>query len=145
MLRAALHYALARNRYIYWTRPDGQAARLDYTNADEVGQMLLDENVASVQHRYPTVDLTTLPGKVDCEWLVPYKHVLAGRLPTLVEALKLLDCYEYQSCEHLGWDTSQANLFCRGLRSVLIHALPGYDEAPWGWTERDETRQVPVS
>jgi hypothetical protein len=34
-----------------------------------------------------------------------------------VEVLKAIDCYEYQSCEHL---------------ECMISELPGYDAAPWG-------------
>lgn len=47
-----------------------------------------------------------------------------------VIVLKAIACYEYQSCEHSEWKTSEAFTFCRSLEA--IRALPGYEEAPWG-------------
>ena len=45
--------------------------------------------------------------------------------------LKALVAYEYQSCEHEQWSSSQAESFCDALRAVAITTLPGYDAAPW--------------
>jgi hypothetical protein len=42
-----------------------------------------------------------------------------------------LDCYEYQSCEHDGWDDSATKRFCNSLRHSLTASLPGYNAAPW--------------
>ena len=53
----------------------------------------------------------------------------------VVEALKALDCYEYQSCEHPEWETSEAFEFCRAMRNLLIGCLPGYDAAQWEWDD----------
>jgi hypothetical protein len=82
--------------------------------------ILWDENARSVAERYREPSPAPFPGRVK------------GERPTLVEGFKLLDCYEYQSCEHEGWDSSIARRICRDLRSRLTGALPGYDEAPWG-------------
>jgi len=54
-----------------------------------------------------------------------------------VELIKALHCYEYQSCEHPGWRTSQAHSFCRALERRLIGELPGYDDAPWAISSLD--------
>jgi hypothetical protein len=43
-------------------------------NADEIGQMLLDENVASVAYRYPDDSLSQLPGRTNSEWLYLSPH-----------------------------------------------------------------------
>ena len=53
--------------------------------------------------------------------------------PEAIEACKAIDCYEYQSCEHPGWRDSGAKAFCERLRSALIGAMHGYEEAEWHW------------
>ncbi len=120
-----------------WCQEHRHTAELQ--DAHRIGEMLVLENVRSVNHRYP--DTGTLPGPNDelAEWATAYDTPLTalrrGRRPTAVEALKLVDCYEYQSCEHDGWRTSQARRFCDALRSRVVGFLPGYDEAPWEWTQ----------
>lgn len=106
---------------------------LDYTNADEVGAMLLSECVRSVSYRYPDDTFETLPGPNPKTHPDLYLWRRPMRMPTTVEALKQIDCYEYQSCEHPEWETSSAREFCAMLRRRLVQQLPGYDEAPWGW------------
>lgn len=108
-------------------------------DAHRLAEMLLLENVRSVNHRYP--DSAALSGHVDDppDWTAadatPLTTRRCGSRPTPVEALKLLDCYEYQSCEHPQWRTSEARRFCDALRVRLIGYVPGYDEAPWEWTQ----------
>jgi hypothetical protein len=109
-----------------------------------VGQMLWDENVRSVNHRYDEQDeaepYTFRPIEVVLE---PYG------------LLKQVKCYQYQSCEHPEWEGSEAMRLTDGLvRAVLdrtgerrhrgkIERLewndpaaywnhPAYDAAPWG-------------
>ena len=53
------------------------------------------------------------------------------RMPSPVAVLKAISCYEYQSCEHPGWHTSEARQFCSVLRDHMISMLPGYDDAQW--------------
>jgi len=123
------------------TEQERQAAyrRLDHSDLNEVGQMLLSECIASVEHRYPSDNLTDLPGQSDAEYILPYRYNrTAGETkgysaPSPVETLKLIACYEYQSCEHPGWHGSEAQKFCKALRHSTIGTLPGYDDAPWGW------------
>lgn len=107
-----------------------QASRL---SANCIGQLLLSECVKSVQHRYPQGKPNELPGRVDAEWLEPFVFERIGRVPTPVEAIKLIDCLEYQSCEHPGWETSQARVCCEALRRYLLGRLPGYEDAAWSW------------
>ncbi len=102
---------------------------------DALGQMLLDECVKSVAYRYEGSD--DLPGPIDAYWKQPYSYSpLGGRMPTPVEGLKLVRCYEYQSCEHPGWKESDADNFCQSLTAHLMSTLPGYEEAPWEWEDR---------
>lgn len=104
-------------------------------DANSLGQCLIEENLKSIHARYPdtVTDPTNTPGPIKQYWHKPYKHpnVVLEKL-TAVVALKAIACYEYQSCEHDEWNTSEVKEFCDRLRHKLINALPGYDAAPWG-------------
>ena len=104
---------------------------LEASNASEVGSMLLAENYASVNYRYR-----------ENEESPNYTHELAGPvcIPTgryvgrdvdIIAALKAIDCYKYQCCEHDEWTDSSARAFCQGLSAGLVCLLPGYWDATW--------------
>jgi hypothetical protein len=114
---------------------EGRAVNLE--NLNEVGAMLLRECIASVGYRYQDTLWPELPGPVPNPDPHEYRGDLHQRRPTLVAGLKLIDCYEYQSCEHPGWHSSSARSFCEALRKRLIGALPGYPDAPYEWPPRD--------
>jgi hypothetical protein len=99
----------------------------------ELGNTLIRENLASINARYPdTVNHPErVPGPCEPYWLVPYVFHSPKRIPTVVEAFKLIHSYQYQSCEHNGWETSQAKRTCEKLINLLIMALPGYKSAKW--------------
>ena len=113
------------------------AERIEVTheNADEIGQILLDENVKSVMHRYEDSTITELPGSVNAQWLIPFKYSPMCKIPDAVEAIKLIQCFEYQSCEHPEWEQSKAKAFCEALTRNQFRRLPGYDDAPWDWID----------
>jgi hypothetical protein len=114
---------------------DGERTSL-YTkmgNPDQMGQALWDENYRSFNYRYE--DHQTAP---------PYRHPLVTRedsVPSAIEGLKVIACYEYQACEHPGWQTSTAKAFCEELRAHLIYELPGYSNAPWEWPGADASTE----
>jgi hypothetical protein len=117
-------------RILYWLN--------SAEHADDLGRLLWWENMRSVAYRYDECDLGTLPGPIDfdAEQTTTYRYpvtleVYAPR-PDPVVVLKSISCYEYQSCEHPDWPTSDAQTICRWLRDKMISSLPGYAEAPWG-------------
>lgn len=121
----------------YWGENNGQSAKLyagDYKEAARVGQMLWDENVRSVSYRYPDDKPTELPGPCDDVPLYGDHVAWQGEVRP-VQVLKSISCFEYQSCEHPEWKTSEAFAFCRALESAAIYALDGYDDAAWGAPE----------
>ena len=137
---AMVNFGLTRSKYgpMTWHVKVGDKSfrkELDLSTANEVGQMLVSECVASVMGRYKDCTFTDLPGPNDAYWVLPYKYE-SGQVPTPVETIKLVRCYEYQSCEHEEWEDSEARKFCKALISTAIEVLPGYDEAPWGWDEK---------
>jgi hypothetical protein len=112
-----------------------------HTPPDDIGRMLLAENIASVAYRYPDCAETgEYPGPTDRVYQTAYHWAYPRIMPTAVEGLSMIACYEYQACEHPGWDDSEAHAFCDALRHALISRLPGYAEAPWEWSERTIAR-----
>ena len=98
-----------------------QRRELNEITADRVGQMLNKENRRSINHRYPK-DANQDPIPM-FKW-----RLLVDPRRDPVFVLKAIDCYEYQSCEHEGGETSEAKAFCAALRSKMIGELPGYDK-----------------
>ena len=107
--------------------------------ADEIGEMLWAENVASVARRYGGDDVSDLPGPVELSREAYHFDQLPGDVEP-VKVFKILDCYEYQSCEHGGWRASPALAFCDALRRACCRSLPGYEAAPWGVDDREVFR-----
>lgn len=117
-----------------WAR-NGERATLsagDCEQAQRVGQMLWDENIKSVQARYPRDAVSELPGPVDCSFLYPKQGEPRFDIFEPVQVIKACDCYGYQSCEHQEWATSEAKAYIDALRCHAWSALDGYDEARWG-------------
>lgn len=107
----------------------------DRERASQVGQMLWDENIRSIEGRYPGTKgkPDRMPGKSDDGMLV-YSHA-SGDWPgpiDPVQVLKSCNCYEYQSCEHEEWSASEAHAFIEALRARAVRTLPGYEAAAWG-------------
>lgn len=94
-------------------------------NAGTWGAALLAENRRSVNHRYN-----------EDEFEAVYEFTAIRGTLNPVAILKAISCYEYQSCEHPGWEASEAHAFCEALRSRMIRKLPGYGEAAWEITDK---------
>jgi len=111
-----------------FNRPYFQGRPLTESKAHALGECLWYENHLSVWHRYPSGE------RFHTFYLFPCKdgHFEVPALRPIIEVLKLIECLEYQSSEHEGWETSVAHKFCSDLRNRLINYLPGYDAAPWG-------------
>lgn len=123
-----------------------QSRSITYDTADLVGAMLIAENLKSINHCYPDTiaDPSGVPGPIEQYWLQAYTWTDHRYRLSILEALSALACYEYQSCEHPEWDASEARQFCEALRNRLIHRMPGFEQAPWGWNE-DTIRQKQAS
>lgn len=103
-----------------WTtrNADGTATvrTLDPSNVDTVGAMLLAENYASVNTRYHTTDQPP-PYRYQQQGSGPDRGLTIGpiditRPDTVIDAASW---YEYQSCEHDGWEPSEAAAFIDAL------------------------------
>lgn len=97
---------------------------LNAGSAEAVGAMLVAQNQRSVSFRYGDDD------GADNDMEPVYQHG-PTRSYSPVGLLKIIKCYEYQSCETPDWDTSEAHNFCAALKDQLVHLLPAWDDAPW--------------
>lgn len=121
-----------------WFRPswagNGMADELAFA-----GRVLWSENVRSVAARYPHDAAGELPGAEADSWRAlgetfnGYLYERPAVRLSVAEALKALDCLEYQSCECEDYRSTKAYEMLDALRGSLIHSLPGYDAAPWAW------------
>ncbi len=91
--------------------------------AQATGQMLMNENVKSVDYRYKE---SNAPRVFTWDPDAPR--------PGVVEGFKAIAGYVYQACEHPDFAGSAAQDFCQQLRARLASVLPGYEEAnSWHW------------
>jgi len=110
------------------------------TDRDVTGQLLIDEDVRSVRHRYPDRG-EDLPGPLDHYWAAgPYTYSRPARRPTVVEGLRLCDGFAYQACKCSGHRDTKAGELVERIRSALIQCLPGYDAAPWAYWPPESDR-----
>lgn len=108
-------------------------AELTCMNPDEIGRMLWRENLASVAYRYPGDDDGDRPGPadfgdsdVDTYTWTETPLLEGGALG------KTIGCYDYQSCEHPGYEESEAKRVIDQLRKP-VDGLPYPGDVPWGW------------
>lgn len=119
--------------------------------ARAIARILWRENVASVIYRYPDCagDYAAAPG-----WPEGFEEselaasITTGactypRVTNPVHILKMVSCYEYQSCEHPDWPTSFAHELCDRIRRAAISALPGYEAAPWEYRDPQDAAPPP--
>ena len=118
--------------------------RVDYSNADAVGAALWRANVESVAFRYPNDAEGEWPGPVGLTRAEVDAYTFEPLLVPLspVELLVALRGYEYQSCERPDWRDSDAYTFCRGLESLMLRRLPGWDDADWSISDDRAVRPL---
>lgn len=107
--------------------------------ADSIGRLLWRENVSSVAYRY---DMPERHGAEHAEYLEALEAYAYEPLYAKCAAVaKIARCYDYQSCEHPGWEASEAKRLVDELMGVFHETLPGYDAMPWGIAdERDRAK-----
>ena len=102
-------------------------AAIDYQvivrDSEQTGQLLWDENVKSVNYRYPTDPQE--------RYIYHHKPFCVPPINPII-VIKQCHCYAYQSCEHPEWETSEAKRLIDALEANAIRRVAGYDSAPWG-------------
>lgn len=105
------------------TVPDQTDRISGITGAATLARILYRENVRSVNSKYR--ESTPSDG-------YRFKAVIvSGRMaPTI---FKSIACLRYQSCESDDYATTAGSRVLDWLESAVIQAMPGYNDAPWGW------------
>lgn len=123
--------------------PDGQRKQgLDTEDWTAIGRALIAENIASLRARYPSDWQEMVDVDVNAYTYEHNAHFIGYTKNLAITVIKLIDCYEYQSCEHDGWEESWAHRFCEYVVSAATSQIPGYDDAPWGYHKPAGAPQV---
>src|SRR3984893_4934512 len=99
---------------------------LRYARPEDVGRVLLEENVRSVLYRYGG-----RLGDDEKQAADSYCFAYAPRPRSPVQIIKAVHCLDYQSCETEDWETTLAWRICQALLSSTTARLPGYEAAAW--------------
>jgi len=128
-----IHAAKAgRNRPLRWRSPNiDRHRKIEDEHLDMLGTMLWEENIKSVMFRYPGDDRLNLPGPIGESFDFSYKFMHLGFNP--IDVIKAVHCYVYQSCEHPGWEESEARNFVESLEAKYVRMFDGYEDAKWGY------------
>ena len=122
-INAMLTAAKALKMYVsipghdYWTDASYQPVDI----WDRIGRALIAENFNSLDARYPS------PSEDHSEEIGAYRFVEDTHFLTrhkLTDAIHLVRCYDYQSCEHDGWEGSWAHEFCQRLMAAAAATIP---------------------
>lgn len=121
---------------------DAIVTALEDCDRTEIGTMLWRENLNSIHYRYPDTkeNDADYPGPIGfgAAWVDAYTWRSEPRSDG--ELAAAIACYEYQSCEHPGWEDSKAYKVTEGLMQAILERnrvtkwteVPGADDAPWG-------------
>ncbi len=122
----------------------GDGCLLTPETMDEIGQLLMNENVRSVGYRYDRDTFEELPGPVDKTGILSYRHIELTLPFDPIVLLKQLDCYAYQACECPDWLETDAHAFCQVVRVLAEAKLPPslrhYEQSRWS----SSSHQVPA-
>jgi hypothetical protein len=136
LVEAANHYRISwwdtqgkSPRDIPWGETKDYLRTVTDTDSDTIGSVLVTEQLASVSYRYPDDRLDDLPGYTpDIGREYEFKPTSLRLDPRFV--LKAIAGYEYQSCEHPGWDTSEAKAIVETIKEHAISAITHSPEVP---------------
>jgi len=140
MVKAAMSRRITTYQPFSWwhsddPNPDSRHHKLGAGDLDEferVCNMLWQENIRSVMYRYGDELISTLPGPIGEDHRITRMDHDSWLEFDPTQVLKSCKCYEYQSCEHPVWESSEAHAFIQSLKSHAINSLPGYENAEWG-------------
>lgn len=151
LVRAAIQASRPNNKFSWW-QVDAEGKYAGWRELDEyadgseedywehkakcspsrLGQILVSENVASVSYRYPddNPEAGDLPGPIDAYYMAPYVYEDPRVNLNAGQVFAAIDCLDYQSCEHPGWETSEAYALLRSLRDAYCRKVEGYGGSP---------------
>lgn len=118
---------------------DNKRVYLHDTPRIEVGRIMIRENIVSLRHRYPDYDWWA----TDDAWYDRYLHTPVLEDVSAEQIITACDCLAYQSCEHPGWDSSEAKAIVDATRTTALRViLNRCDDLMWEWHRRDNRKPV---
>ena len=93
------------------------------SDAEYTFNVLVAENRASLMARYQTDD-----SDVDMRYVAKRP---ADAFVKPIAIIKLIHSYAYQSCEHDGWEGSEAKRWVDKIEHSMLYRIPGYEQAEW--------------
>ena len=117
---------------LYWGLNDTRGSQKSKEQIQETADIFFNENVRSVQCRYPNSAPDDLPGAFNLKPPhITNRDLMYRKVTDPVHILKMCRCLEYQSCETDDWETTKAHKLLHETELVAIWNLPGIDEIPW--------------
>ncbi len=90
----------------------------------QVAQLLIDENIKSVNYRYSETETSFI------------EYDRGAPILSAIEAIKAAQCLRYQSCEHSDFEESIAFKLIEAIISDAIPRLEGYESASWAIADK---------
>ena len=109
---------------------------LDFSDVGDLqhaAEILLAENVRSIQERYPdtVANPENMPGVIaEIGQPIIFQFVSQNR-PSPVQILKACACYDYQACETDDYYQTDAHKIIESIRDIATGNLEGYEQAEW--------------
>jgi hypothetical protein len=116
---------------------EGASRLTTVATPNEAGQLLLEENLATV--------LRHAVGSTRSEQQRPpdYVHRPVDQFQP-IEVVKAAHCYQHVCAVNPSWDSSTAARLAAAILHAATERLPGYDEAAWSWTRASTRTGEPV-
>ena len=141
LLQAAVDRTLISPNYPLRWYYDELWHQLDASRVHDAVHMagvLLKENIKSVSHRYPDDRFKDLPGPKDpIQFKVVDFTTRYWKKFRPLQVIQTINALRYQSCEHPGWQESEAYAFLRALEETVIAAMTASANLEWGAPPRD--------
>ena len=116
-----------------WVRLKNEYFYLNHQNAGRIAYELYKQNVLSVNSRY---------SNNNSDELYSFNYIPNTKNDyTIADIAKAIDSLEYQSCEHAGWEASDAKFILQQMRKHLLRSLKDYEESE-AWHICDRKKEV---
>jgi hypothetical protein len=130
-INALVRYASRHKLSVFFNKqlgfPFGKQQFKIYDNEQATAELLLAENVKSVNYRYRDNEVMSIT------------YDRGAPVLTAIQAIKAAQCLRYQSCECDDFEDSIASKLIEAIIDDAIPRLEGYDCAQWAIADKEVT------